>query len=139
MLVSSSSVKNVRSVWVHYNDMMTGSTIPKEFEFVSLVFSVAVTVSHATICTFGNMALSIPRNRSKNNYFPININNYYRCEEPKMFNTQLFCNIHFLIFFLGGGGGGGGGGIWEITYLKVEEGNINNLHVHCYPCKSNTH
>ena len=42
-----------------------------------------------------------------------------------MFNMQLFCNIDFLIVFLGGKGGGGrrkggGGGIWEITYLKVE-------------------
>ena len=53
-------------------DMMTGSTIPKEFEIISLVFSVAVSVS-ATIGAFGNMALSIPRNRSKNNYFPMNI------------------------------------------------------------------
>ena len=55
--------------------MMTGSTIPKEFEIVSLVFSVAVTVS-ATVGTFGNMALSIARNRSKNNYFHMNIINY---------------------------------------------------------------
>ena len=55
--------------------MMTGSTIPKEFEIISLVFSVAVTVS-TTIGTLGNMALSIPRNRSKNNYFPMNIINY---------------------------------------------------------------
>ena len=55
--------------------MMTGSTIPKEFEIISLVFSVAVTVS-ATMGTFGNMALSIPRNRSKNNYFPMNVINY---------------------------------------------------------------
>ena len=39
--------------------MMTGSTIPKEFEITSLVFSVAVTVS-TSIGTFGNMALSIP-------------------------------------------------------------------------------
>ena len=54
---------------------MTGSTIPKEFESISLVFSVAVTVS-ATIGTFGNMALSIPRNRSKNNYFPMSIIHY---------------------------------------------------------------
>ena len=55
--------------------MMIGSTIPKKFEIRSLVFSVAVTVS-ATIGTFGNMSLSIPRNRSKNNYFPRNIINY---------------------------------------------------------------
>ena len=54
---------------------MTGSTIPKEFEIISLVFSVAVTVS-ANIGTFGNMVLSIPRNRSKNNYLPMNIINY---------------------------------------------------------------
>ena len=53
-------------------DMMTGSTIPKEFEIISLVFSVAVSVS-VTIGAFGNMALSIPRNKSKNNYFPMNI------------------------------------------------------------------
>ena len=81
--------------------MMTGSTIPKEFEIKSLVFSVAVTVS-ATIGTFGNMALSIPRNRSKNNnYFPMNIINH----NLTMFNMQLFCNIHFLTFFRGRGGG----------------------------------
>ena len=70
-LVFSSSVKYVLSVSIQFNDMMTGSTIPKEFEIISLVFSVAVTVS-----AFGNMALSIPRNRSKNNYFPMNIINY---------------------------------------------------------------
>ena len=64
---------------------MTGSTISKEFEIISLVFSVAVTVS-STIGTFGNKTLSIPRNRSKNNYFPMNI--------------IKFCNIHFLIVFL---------------------------------------
>ena len=67
-------MKYVLSVLVHCNNMMTGSTIPKEFEIISLVFSVTVTVS-ATIRTFGNMALSIPRNRSKNNYFPMNIIN----------------------------------------------------------------
>ena len=50
--------------------MMTGSTISKEFEIISLFFSVAVTVS-ATIGTFGNMALSIPGTGLKNNYFPI--------------------------------------------------------------------
>ena len=50
---------------------------------------------------------------------------------------QLFCDIHFLIFFFEGGGGVGGG-IWEITYLKVEEGNRNDFHVHCHPFKSNT-
>ena len=55
--------------------MMTGSTISKEFEIISLVFSVAVTVS-ASIGTFGNMTLSMPRSRSKNNYFPMNIINY---------------------------------------------------------------
>ena len=102
--------------------MMTGSTISKEFEIISLG-SVAVTVS-STIGTFGNMTLSIPRNRSKNNYFPMNI--------------IKFCNIHFLIVFFFREGGGVGGGIWEITYLKVEEGNTNNLHVHCHPFKSNT-
>ena len=35
---------------------------PHEFEIISLVFSVAFTV-RATIGTFGNMALSIPRNK----------------------------------------------------------------------------
>ena len=55
-----------------------------------------------------------------------------------MFNMQLFCNIDFLIVFFFLGEGGGGGGIWEITFLKVEEGNANNLHVHCHPFKSNT-
>ena len=64
--------------------MMTGSTISKEFEIISLVFSVAV--------TSGNMTLSIPWNRSKNNYFPINI--------------IKFCNIHFLIVFFFRGGRG---------------------------------
>ena len=54
---------------------MTGSTIPKEFKIIiSFVFSVAVTVS-ATMGTFGNMALSRPRNKSKNNDFPMNIIN----------------------------------------------------------------
>ena len=52
--------------------MMTGSTISMELEIISLVFSVAVTVS-ATIGTFGNMALSIPGTGLKNNYFSINI------------------------------------------------------------------
>ena len=55
--------------------MMTGSTFPKEFEIISLVFSFAVTIS-ATIGTIGNMALSIPSKRSKNSYFPMNIINY---------------------------------------------------------------
>ena len=55
--------------------MMTGSTIPKELEIISLVFFIAVTVS-TTIGTFGNMTPGIPRNRSKNNYFPVNIINY---------------------------------------------------------------
>ena len=68
---------------------MIGSTISKKFEIISLVFSVAVTVS-STIGTFGNMTLSIPRNRSKNNYFPMNI--------------IKFCNIHFLIVFFFSGG-----------------------------------
>ena len=74
MLVSSSSV-NVFFLFEFTANIMTGSTIPKEFEIISLVFSVAVTVS-ANIGTFGNMVLSIPRNRSKNNYFPMNIIDY---------------------------------------------------------------
>ena len=67
-------------------------TIPKEFEIISLVFSVAVTVS-----AFGNMALSILRNRSKNNYFPMNIINYQQC---------LICSCNFATtdFFLFGEG-----------------------------------
>ena len=52
--------------------MMTGSTFPKEFEIISLVFSFAVTIS-ATMGTIRNMALSIPSKRSKNSYFPMNI------------------------------------------------------------------
>ena len=48
-----------------------------------------------------------------------------------------FCNIHFLIVFLFFQGGRGGGGIWQIIHLKVEEGNTNNLRVHCHPFKSN--
>ena len=55
--------------------MMTGSTFPKEFEIISLVFSFAVTIS-ATMGTIRNMVLSIPSKRSKNSYFPINIINY---------------------------------------------------------------
>ena len=69
--------------------MMTGSTIPKEFEIISLVFSVAVTVS-ATIGTCGNMALNIPRNWSKNNYFPMNIINYLQCLICSCFATSIF-------------------------------------------------
>ena len=53
-------------------------------------------------------------------------------------NIIKFCNIHCLIVFFLGGGGEAGGGIWEISYLKVEEGNTNNLHVHCHPLESNT-
>ena len=53
-------------------------------------------------------------------------------------NIIKFCNIHFLVVFFFFRGLGGGGGIWEITYLKVEEGNTNNLHVHCHSFKSNT-
>ena len=79
--------------------MMTGSTISKEFEIISLVFSVAV--------TSGNMTLSIPWNRSKNNYFPINI--------------IKFCNIHFLIVFFFWGGGGRGWW-WNLGNDLLESG-----------------
>ena len=87
--------------------MMIGSTISKEFEIISLVFSVAGTVS-STIGTFGNMTLSIPRNWSKNNYFPMNI--------------IKFCNIHFLIVFFSGGGGGGRGWWRNLGNYLLESG-----------------
>ena len=68
---------------------MTGSTIRKEFESISLVFFVAVTVS-VTMGTFGNMALSIPRNKSRNNYFPMSIINYQQCLICSFFATSIF-------------------------------------------------